>query len=121
MARILSRNTKPELIVRSLLHSLGYRFRLHYKQLLGKPDIVLPKYHLALFVHGCFWHQHKNCKKQAIPKSNKGYWEPKLQGNIEKQKRDIEILKKQNWQVYKIWECQTKDEDKLTQKILKIL
>lgn len=121
MTKIKGKNTKPEIIVRKILSRLGIRYRRHNSKLAGKPDIVITKIKKIIFINGCFWHQHKNCKKQAIPKSNKGYWEPKLQRNIEKQMRDIKILKKQDWQVYKIWECQTKDEDKLTQKILKIL
>jgi DNA mismatch endonuclease (patch repair protein) len=121
MTKIKGKNTKPEIIVRKILSKLGTRYRLHNSELAGKPDIVIAKTKKIIFINGCFWHQHKNCKKQAMPKVNRRYWEPKLQGNIEKQVQDIKLLKKQGWKVYKIWECQTNDEDKLTQKISKIL
>ncbi|MCG2726658.1 MAG: DNA mismatch endonuclease Vsr [Elusimicrobia bacterium] len=121
MARIKAKNTKPEISVRKVLSKLGAKYRLHNSKLAGKPDIVIAKTKKIIFINGCFWHQHKNCKKQAMPKANKKYWKPKLQKNIEKQERDIKLLKKQGWKVYKIWECQTNNEDKLTQKISKIL
>jgi len=106
MSRIRSKDTKPELIVRSLLHRMGYRFRLHRKDLPGKPDIVLPKYKTAIFIHGCFWHGHKNCKRGNIPKSNKEYWISKITKNIERDRKNILKLKKANWKVIKIWECE---------------
>ena len=121
MTEIKAKNTKPEIAVRKILSKFGARFRLHNSKLAGKPDIVMMKAKKIIFINGCFWHQHKNCKKQAIPKANKKYWEPKLQRNIEKQTQDIKLLRKQGWKVYKIWECQTKDENRLTQKISKIL
>lgn len=121
MTRIKAKNTKPEIAVRKVLSKLGARYRLHNSKLAGKPDIVIAKVKKIIFINGCFWHQHKNCKKQAIPKANKKYWELKLQRNIEKQVQDIKFLKKQGWKVYKIWECQTNDENKLIQKISKIL
>lgn len=121
MAKIKGKNTKPEIIVRKILSKLSIRHRLHNSKLAGKPDIVIAKTKKIIFINGCFWHQHKNCRKQAMPKVNKKYWEPKLQRNIEKQKHDIKLLKKQGWKVYKIWECQTNDESKLTQKFSKIL
>ena len=121
MTKIKAKNTKPEIAVRKVLSRLGERYRLHNSKLAGKPDIVIVKTKKIIFINGCFWHQHKNCKKQAMPKANKKYWESKLKRNIEKQAQDIKLLKKQGWEVYKIWECQTNNEDKLTQKILKIL
>lgn len=121
MAKIKAKNTKPEIAVRKILSKFGARYRLHNSKLAGKPDIVMRKAKKIIFINGCFWHQHKNCKKQAMPKVNKKYWEPKLQKNIEKQVQDIKILRKQGWKVYKIWECQTINENKLTKKILKIL
>ncbi|MEC7641315.1 MAG: DNA mismatch endonuclease Vsr, partial [Nitrospinota bacterium] len=87
MSRIRSRDTSPELIVRSLLHRLGYRFRIHRKDLPGKPDIVLAKYKTVIFVHGCFWHQHKDCKYAYLPKTRVNFWKEKLQGNSERDKR----------------------------------
>ena len=121
MTKIKAKNTKPEIAVRKVLSRLGERYRLHNSKLAGKPDIVIVKTKKIIFINGCFWHQHKNCKKQAMPKANKKYWESKLKRNIEKQAQDIKLLKKQGWGVYKIWECQTNNEDKLTQKISKIL
>ena len=121
MTKIKAKNTKPEIAVRKVLSRLGERYRLHNSKLAGKPDIVIVKTKKIIFINGCFWHQHKNCKKQAMPKANKKYWESKLKRNIEKQAQDIKLLKKQGWDVYKIWECQTNNEDKLTQKISKIL
>ena len=121
MAEIRSKNTKPEIVVRKALSKLGAKYRLHNSKLAGKPDIVISKAKKIIFINGCFWHQHKNCKKQALPKANKKYWGPKLQRNVEKQEQDIKLLKKQGWKVYKIWECQTNNENKLTQKLSKIL
>ncbi len=121
MSRIRSKNTEPEIIVRKTLSKLGLRYRLHVSKLPGKPDIVISKAKKIIFINGCFWHQHKNCTRQAMPKANIEYWKPKLQRNIEKQEQDIKSLKKSGWKVYKIWECQTKNEQKLTQKLLKIL
>jgi len=121
MAEIRSKNTKPEIVVRKVLSKLGAKYRLHNSKLAGKPDIVISKAKKIIFINGCFWHQHKNCKKQALPKANKKYWGPKLQRNVERQEQDIKLLKKQGWKVYKIWECQTNNENKLTQKLSKIL
>lgn len=121
MTKIKAKNTKPEIAVRKVLSRLGARYRLHNSKLVGKPDIVIAKVKKIIFINGCFWHQHKNCRKQAMPKANKKYWELKLQRNVEKQEQDIKLLRKQGWEVYKIWECQTNNEDKLTQKISKIL
>lgn len=108
MSRVRSRNTKPELFVRSLLHAMGYRFRLHRKDLPGSPDIVLPKYRTAVFVHGCFWHQHLGCRKATFPKNNSEFWEAKLKRNRE---RDLEAqrkLEESGWNVLTLWECEVK-------------
>ena len=121
MSLIRSANTAPEIIVRKLLYSLGCRFRLHKKDLPGKPDIVLKKYKTVIFVHGCFWHQHKRCKRSNIPKSNTSYWKPKLSNNI---KRDIQHktdLRKLGWRTITIWECETKTIEKLRKKLVKAL
>ena len=120
MSRIRSNNTKPEIIVRSLLHHMGYRFRLYRKDLPGKPDIVLPKYKTVVFVHGCFWHRHRGCKRCTTPTSNQGYWLKKLNRNIEKDKLHKMQLRKSNWKVLVIWECETKNLDKLTNKLSKL-
>ena len=111
MSRIRSGNTKPELIVRSILHRLGYRFRLHKKELPGTPDIVLRKHKAVIFVHGCFWHQHENCKYANMPKSNTEYWMNKLQRNTERDSRAVQKLAELGWRVLVIWECQTKDAE----------
>tara|TARA_B100000315_G_C14577397_1_gene588600 strand:+ start:258 stop:638 length:381 start_codon:yes stop_codon:yes gene_type:complete len=119
MSAIRSKNTKPEAVVRSLLFALGYRYRLHRKDLPGKPDIVLKKHNTVIFVHGCFWHHHKNCRRANWPKSNQEYWLPKIQRNIERDKIHIRKLKKEGWEVLVIWECQIKNMDKLSLKIQK--
>jgi DNA mismatch endonuclease (patch repair protein) len=106
MSRIRSKNTKPEMIVRSVLHRMGYRFRLHRKDLPGNPDIVLPKYKIVIFVHGCFWHQHVGCIHGGIPKSRQEYWGPKLNKNIERDKLNQKKLKEIGWKFLIIWECQ---------------
>lgn len=121
MSKIRNKNTKPEVKVRKILSKLGIKYRLHKSKLPGKPDIVIPSSKKVIFINGCFWHQHKNCRKSAQPKTNKKYWLPKLQRNIEKQAKDIRLLEKQGWKVYKIWECQTTDENKLNKKISKIV
>ena len=108
MSRIKGKDTKPELIVRSMLHRMGYRFRLHRKDLPGKPDIVLPKYRTVIFVHGCFWHRHKRCKYAYNPKSRVEFWQNKFAGTIERDKRHRRQLKTLGWKVLVIWECQIK-------------
>lgn len=113
MSLIRSKNTKPEKLVRSMLHRMGFRFRLHNKNLPGTPDIVLAKYRTVVFVHGCFWHQHKNCKKSYIPSSNIDYWHPKLKKNIEKDKLHQRQLRQKGWNVVVIWECKLKDIPRL--------
>ena len=113
MSRIKSRDTSPELKVRSILHSSGYRFRLHRKDLPGKPDIVLPKYRTVIFVHGCFWHRHLDCKYAYTPKSNIEFWEKKFTANLERDWRNTEFLEQDGWTVKVVWECQTKNEVKL--------
>ncbi|MCK5708099.1 MAG: DNA mismatch endonuclease Vsr [Candidatus Aureabacteria bacterium] len=120
MSRIRSTNTKPEMIVRKVAHSLGFRYSLHRKDLPGKPDLVLKKHKTVIFVHGCFWHQHKNCKRANVPKSNFEYWEAKLNRNIERDKKNKRELKKLGWKIIIIWECETKNTEKLIKKISKI-
>lgn len=110
MARIRARDTKPEMRVRRALHSAGLRYRLHAKGLPGKPDIVFPRARVALFVHGCFWHQHPDpaCKLARMPKSRLEFWRPKLEGNRARDERIRVELEKLGWAVIEVWECQTK-------------
>lgn len=113
MSRIRSKNTKPEIIVRSLLHRMGYRFRLHRKDLPGKPDIVLTKYKTVIFVHGCFWHRHKGCKRCTTPSTNKDYWLKKFERNIANDRMYKKAIKKDGWKVIIVWECETQLISKL--------
>ena len=106
MRQIKGRNTKPEIIVRKYLFSLGYRYRLHVKCLPGKPDIVLPKYKTVIFVNGCFWHGHNKCKDFVMPKSRLQYWAPKIQKNIDRDKISGQMLKALGWRIITLWECQ---------------
>jgi DNA mismatch endonuclease (patch repair protein) len=110
MSRIRSENTKPEILVRSKLHRSGYRFRLHVKNLPGKPDIVLPKHNSIIFVNGCFWHRHKGCKYAYNPKSKVKFWNQKFTQNIERQEEVTKQLRKLKWKVLVIWECEVNNE-----------
>lgn len=110
MSKVHSKNTKPELKIRSLLHKLGFRFRLHRKELPGCPDITLPKFKTVIFVHGCFWHQHPGCKKATIPKNNHNFWLAKLNENIQRDKKHISQLKELGWKVIIVWECDIKKD-----------
>ena len=120
MSRITSKDTSPETLVRSALHKAGYRYGLHVSDLPGKPDVVLRKYKTVIFINGCFWHQHKGCKRSSVPKTSQEYWIPKLERNVEKQKIDLKELKKLGWKVLIIWECEAKSDIKLLRKISKI-
>lgn len=121
MSRIKNRDTKPELVVRSLLHKLGYRFRLHRKDLPGKPDIVLPRYKTAIFVHGCFWHRHPNCKYAYTPNSRVSFWMSKFSQNVQRDKYAQATLTALGWQVIVIWECEASDHTYLTELITRRL
>ena len=120
MSMVRSKDTKPELLVRSYLHRSGLRFRLHQKDILGKPDIVLRKHRTLVFVHGCFWHQHKGCKNARMPKSNQDYWHPKLEGNVKRFKKNQAALKRMGWRVFVLWECEARKPDKLAKLVKKI-
>lgn len=118
MSGIKSKNTKPEILIRSLLHRYGYRFTLHKKDIPGKPDIVLSRYKTAVFVHGCYWHRHKRCKKgQSTPSSNTQFWLDKFERNVARDNRNVRDLKKLGWSVITIWECETKNIEKLKTKL----
>jgi DNA mismatch endonuclease (patch repair protein) len=119
MSRIRSKNMKPEMVVRSVVHRLGYRYRLHGRDLPGKPDLVFRPRRKVIFVHGCFWHGHDNpaCLDGRQPKSNQGYWVPKLQRNKERDRAHIATLKKSGWAVLTIWECETRDTAALAHRL----
>jgi len=109
MSRIRSRDTKPELVVRRIAHRLGYRFRLHRKDLPGCPDIVFPRYRAVILVHGCFWHRHSGCQYAYTPKTHAEFWQQKFEGNVERDRRNELALQKLGWRVLVIWECETDD------------
>jgi DNA mismatch endonuclease (patch repair protein) len=107
MSRVGHWDTKPEKVVRSLLHRMGYRFRLRRANLPGKPDIVLPRHRKVVFVHGCFWHGHVGCRRAARPTSNVDFWNARLDGNMERDRTNQRRLRRMGWGVLVIWECQT--------------
>jgi len=109
MSKISGKETKPEILVRKYLFSNGFRYRKNVKNLSGKPDIVLPKYKTIIFIHGCFWHGHEECKKSVLPTSNTEYWRDKIGKNIERDKINISELEKRSWKVIVIWECELKN------------
>jgi DNA mismatch endonuclease (patch repair protein) len=113
MSRIRSKNTHPELIVRSAVWSLGFRYRLHGKKLPGRPDIVLGKYGKVIFVHGCFWHKHSCSKGRVRPKTNKKFWDSKLSSNVVRDRMHIRALIRDGWKVLVVWECEISDKKKL--------
>lgn len=117
MRQVRDKNTKAELRVRRLIHSMGYRYRLHVKTLPGNPDLVFKSRHKVIFIHGCFWHLHDGCRGNRVPSSRREYWVPKLEGN---KKRDLESqskLQEMGWQVLVIWECELKDIESLAPRI----
>lgn len=108
MSRIRGKNTKPEILLRKLLHASGYRFRLHTPNLPGKPDIVLKKYKTAIFVHGCFWHRHPCCPEATMPKSRVEFWQAKFKATVERDARKVSELEQSGWRVIVVWECALK-------------
>jgi len=117
MARIRGKDTKPELLVRSLLHRMGYRFRLYRKDLPGTPDIVLPRLRTVVFVHGCFWHRHKDCKGTSTPKTHVDFWEAKFKRNVERDSRNRRDLRRLGWRYIVVWECETRNVCRLERKL----
>ena len=115
MALVRGRDTKPEMRVRKALHAAGLRYRLHVRTLPGAPDLVFPSRRVALFVHGCFWHRHAGCAGGRMPKSRLDFWETKLNGNVERDRRNQKALEAAGWTVMVIWECETRDHDKLAE------
>lgn len=110
MSRIKGKNTKPEMLVRKFLHAQGFRYRLHDKKLPGRPDLVLPKYKTVIFIHGCFWHGHDNCKYFVIPKTRTLWWLEKINRNKELDMKSLETLKKMKWKVITVYECDLKGD-----------
>ena len=121
MSRIKNRDTKPELIVRSLLHRKGYRFRLHRKDLPGRPDIVLPRFNTIIFVNGCFWHRHEDCRYAYNPKTRVDFWQEKFRQNVERDQKVHNQLLKLGWKVHVVWECETRKPELLIRKLKQIL
>jgi len=110
MSRVKGKDTKPEMLVRRFLHAKGFRYKLHDKSLPGKPDIVLPKYKTVIFIHGCFWHGHKNCKKATLPKTRTVWWRNKIARNIIVDDNAIKQLRKTKWRIIIIWQCKLKND-----------
>jgi len=108
MSRIKGKNTKPEMLVRKFLHAHGFRYKLHDKTLPGKPDLVLPKYKTVIFIHGCFWHGHSNCKYFTIPKTRTQWWTDKINKNVSNDEKAVKLLKKEGWKIITVWECTLK-------------
>jgi len=121
MRRVRSKNSLPEMAVRKLVHGLGYRYRLHAKDLPGKPDLVFPSRRCILFVHGCFWHGHENCRKAQKPATNQQFWVAKLEKNYERDRLNLRALRRLGWRVMVVWECQTENLNKLTPKLCRFL
>lgn len=119
MAGIRGKDTKPELILRKALHAKGFRFRLHDKRLPGRPDIVLPKWNVAIEVHGCFWHRHEGCRYATIPKTRPEFWAEKFAANVARDRRNLETLQEAGWRTAVIWECGLREKDisELVQKL----
>jgi DNA mismatch endonuclease, patch repair protein len=121
MSAIRGRDTKPEKAVRSLVHALGYRYRLHYRKLPGRPDMVFVARRKVIFIHGCYWHMHDCPYGRVVPKTNAEFWQAKRQGNVARDRRNLEALTADGWQSVVIWECEIKDRDRLRQTITKFL
>jgi DNA mismatch endonuclease (patch repair protein) len=123
MRSIRSKNTTPELMARRLIHSMGYRYQLHARDLPGKPDIVFAKYKAVIFVHGCFWHLHSKCREGRIPSSNVSYWSPKLQRNVDRDIENQKTLRKTGWRILVLWECELRIQncDRLEKRISRFL
>jgi DNA mismatch endonuclease (patch repair protein) len=121
MRRIKGRNSKPELIVRRFVYGLGFRYRLHVKSLPGCPDLVFWGRKKVIFVHGCFWHGHRDCRVAHVPRSNQDYWVPKIRRNIERDLRNVEAIQSLGWDTLVLWECELKDLACLRTRILTFL
>ena len=121
MSRIRNKDTRPEMIVRSFVHRMGYRYALHRKDLPGHPDMVLTRHRKIIFIHGCFWHMHKCRYGKVRPATNVRFWQTKREGNVARDKRNLRKLRKEGWKVIVIWECQIRNLNKLTEKLEQFL
>ncbi len=121
MSLVKNKDTKPEMAVRRMIYKLGYRYRLHGATLPGKPDLVFKSRKKVIFIHGCFWHRHENCKLARLPKSKLDFWLPKLEGNRERDKRNQKKLTEMGWEYLVIWECGVKEKDNLENQIINFL
>jgi DNA mismatch endonuclease (patch repair protein) len=121
MARIGPRHTKPEMVVRSLVHRLGFRFRLHRRDLPGRPDLVLKRHRLVIFVHGCFWHRHEGCLNCTTPKTRTAFWLTKFAQNVARDARTTRALRRAGWRVVTIWECETERPSSVERRLLRVL
>lgn len=121
MSRIRATNTKPERLVRSLVHSMGYRFRLHRKDLPGRPDLVFPKYRAVIFVHGCFWHRHGGCKYAYTPKSRRDFWLRKFEANTARDRSVVRQLKSSGWKAMVVWECELDSPERVMRRVRRFL
>ena len=121
MSRVRSKNTKPEMVVRRVAHSLGYRFRLARSDLPGTPDLVFPRHRKIIFVHGCFWHRHEGCPRTTVPKTRAPFWQAKFDRNVARDQETSAALAALGWDVLTIWECETKNPDTIRQKILEFI
>lgn len=121
MSRISGGNTKPEITVRKILHGMGFRFRLHVRNLPGTPDIVLPRHRKIIFVHGCFWHGHQGCLRSKRPSSNAEFWNAKIESNIERDRKNLTALAEAGWKTLVVWGCETKKPELLIEKLKNFL
>lgn len=120
MAKIKGKNTRPELVVRQTLHAMGYRFRLHRRDLPGSPDIVLPRYRTVVFVHGCYWHRHVGCARSTMPQTRQDFWQTKFARTVERDRAQAERLVAAGWNVAVIWECETRNRETLQSRLLEV-
>lgn len=121
MASVRGTNTKPEIVVRKLVHALGFRFRLHRKDLPGCPDLVFPSRRKVIFVHGCFWHRHKGCKRASTPQTRLDFWQKKFESNVLRDQRNLRDLSAAGWEALLVWECSLKDTNRLVERLQRFL
>ena|SRR3989339_884645 len=121
MSRVKGRDTQPEVLARSLVHRMGFRFRIHRRELPGNPDIVLPRHKKLIFIHGCFWHGHTGCSRSKRPTTNKNFWNNKLNSNIKRDRKNYKELQRIGWKVLVVWGCETKSSELLLRKLERFL